>query len=177
MKIADQIKKGDVGVLATDTLYGLVGLAENKPAVQRIYDLKNRDPRKPLIILISNIDQLKLFKVEIDDSIKQELEQYWPGPVSIILKCENAEFEYLHRGTNSLAFRLPDKPELCDIIDEAGPLVAPSANPEGMEPPINIQEARDYFKDKADFYQEGNVSNKPSTIIDLTAVQPTILRP
>ena len=157
------LKEGGIGVLGTDTLYGLVGLALSPKAVERIYKIKERDTAKPLIILISSWEDLKLFKVKAD---KKLLAKYWPGKVSIILPCENEEFAYLHRGKKSLAFRFPKKETLIALLKETGPLVAPSANPEGAEPAETIEQAKEYFNDSIDFYlDEGKLTSLPSTLI------------
>ena len=63
------LKEGGIGVLGTDTLYGLVGLALSPKAVERIYKIKERDTAKPLIILISSWEDLKLFKVKADKKL------------------------------------------------------------------------------------------------------------
>jgi tRNA A37 threonylcarbamoyladenosine synthetase subunit TsaC/SUA5/YrdC len=70
-KISEIIKKNGVGVLPTDTLYGLVGSAFSKEAVDRIYDLKSRNEKKSLIILISSIEDLEKFGVKITESAKK----------------------------------------------------------------------------------------------------------
>lgn len=171
------LKAGGVGVLLTDTLYGLVGQALNKEAVEKIYKIKGRSEGKPLIILISSIDKLSLFGVKIDNQDKKKLEKFWPGAVSIILPCPFKKFEYLHRGTKTLAFRLPNKKSLIEIIKKTGPLVAPSANPEGLVPARNITEARRYFKDNVDFYMRGGKSKGiPSTVIKLLDEKVEIIR-
>lgn len=131
-KITHILKNGGIGILATETLYGLVGSALSKKAVERIYKLKKRTPSKPFIILISNLNDLNHFNIKINNSIKKFLQKIWPNPVSIILLCHDNKFEYLHRGTNTLAFRIPDKPDLLELLKQTGPLVAPSANPEGL---------------------------------------------
>ena len=153
------LKNGGVGVLGTDTLYGLVGSALLPRTVERIYELKQRDPCKPLIILISSLADLKLFKIK--GTIKD-----WPEKTSIIFACKHQEFTYLHKGTNSLAFRLPQKPSLVSLLERTGPLVAPSANPEGSNPAETIEQARQYFGDNVDFYlDEGRLSSFSSTLI------------
>jgi len=108
---------------------------------------------------------------------KVNLNEYWPGPVSIILPCESDKFAYLHRGTNSLAFRLPAKPELIETLKQTGPLVAPSANPEGMPPAKTIRKAKAYFGDAADFYYDkGKLTSLPSTLIAVSEGAITVKR-
>jgi len=166
--IASILEQGGVGILPTDTLYGLVGSANSQTAVERIYKLKKRDKSKPLIILISDIKDLSKFGVELSPTMKQKLNEWWPGPVSAILEGVSDEFEYLHRGGGSLAFRLPKSGELQKLLKETGPLVAPSANPEGKEPARNIAEAWQYFGEEVDFYIDGgDLRGKSSVLIKL----------
>ena len=154
-QVIEILASGGVGVLPTDTLYGLVGSAFSSDAVERIYDLKQRDRGKPLIVLIASLEDLERFGVVISDGLEQTLKSYWPGPYSIILPTIDDEFEYLSRGTDSIAFRMPDDPELLDILAATGPLVAPSANIEGKPPALTVADARRYFGDNADFYLDG----------------------
>ena len=171
------IKNGGVGVLLTDTLYGLVGSALRKEAVRKIYRIKGRNSKKPLIILVSAIEELKLFGIEYDDKTEKILKKFWPGPVSIIMPCVQKKFEYLHRGTQTLAFRLPSKKTLIKILKYTGPLVAPSANPEGLPPASTMLEAKKYFGDKVDFYGRGGVpKTKPSKIINIIDNKVQIVR-
>ena len=86
----------------------------------------------------------------------------------MILPCNKTEFKYLHRGTKSLAFRLPAKKSLIKILKNTGPLVAPSANLSNEKPAENIKEAKKYFRDKVDFYLVGkSLKKKPSTLIKI----------
>ncbi len=171
------LKNGGIGVLATDTLYGIVGSALSKKAVQRIYKVKGRDDKKPFIILISSIRDLQKFSVRITPEQKGFLEREWPGAVSIILPCKPKKFDYLHRGTESLAFRMPKKKKLTELLKKTGPLVAPSANPQGLTPAATILEAKKYFGETVDFYvPEGTKEGKASKIVSLLGLTPIVIR-
>src|SRR3989344_946084 len=122
------LKNGGVGILPTDTIYGIVGSALNKQVVERIYKLRRRSQEKPMITLISSLDDLQNFSITLIPEQKEKLNKLWPNPLSIILECKNDEFFYLHRGTNSSAFRMPSDQSLLDLLNSTGPLVAPSAN-------------------------------------------------
>jgi len=162
------IRSGKIGIIPTDTIYGLVGLALTPSVVEKIYQLKKRDRSKPMIILISNTQDLKVFNIKIEKATIEILKKYWPGPTSVILPCRNKKFEYLHRGTDTLAFRVPDKADLQILLTKTGPVVAPSANIANEPPATNINQAKKYFQDKVDFYvDEGEISNKPSKLIAL----------
>lgn len=171
------LKNGGIGVMPTDTLYGLVGQALSREAVDRIYKVRKRSPDKPLIILISQPGDLGLFGIPIDKGPGRVAQRFWPGRVSVIVPCDKPEFEYLHRGTKTLAFRLPEKQELTDLLKETGPLVAPSANLEGEMPSLTAEEAKRYFGDTVDFYvDEGLIQSEPSTIIQITGHKILIIR-
>jgi L-threonylcarbamoyladenylate synthase len=149
------LKKDGVGIMPTDTLYGFVGGAFSKKAIEKIYKLKKRDKKKKLIILISSILDLKKFKVSLSKKQLILLKKVWPGKVSVIL--------------NNTAFRLPADKSLIEILKKAGPLVAPSANPEGLKPAQNISQAKKYFGNKVDFYLSGKtLKSKPSVLIKLS---------
>ena len=165
---AEIVHTGGVGIFPTDTIYGLVGSALLPETIDRIYDLKQRDTRKQLLVLISEISDLEQFGVILSEELIGELKSYWPGPYSIVLPIIDEQFEYLHRGHDTIAFRLPDNDELINLLRDTGPLVAPSANPEGMPPAKNLDEARRYFGTSIDFYVDGGeLNNKPSTILRL----------
>ncbi len=179
MHIVQLIKKGGIGIIPTDTLYGVVGSAFSKKAVQRIYTLKGRDENKPFIILVSSISQLKSFGIK-HPSFLESTRILWKEnkrPTSIILPTPLKKFEYLHRGTQSLAFRLPKNKKLVEFLKKTGPLVAPSANPQGGEPAHTIFEAKKYFGNSVDFYVAGGKkAGKPSRIVSLLDSRVTIVR-
>lgn len=176
-KITKVLKNGGVVAMPTDTIYGILGQALDKQTVERIYQIKQRTPSKPLIILISDIAQLKKFKVDLNQYQKDFLAKYWPGAVSVILECQAKNFDYLTRGTSSLAFRIPAESFMNGIIEKAGPLVAPSANPEGEKPTENIEEAKAYFGKKVDLFYDGSkTKGVPSTLVLLKKKKYTILR-
>lgn len=174
------LQSGGIGILPTDTIYGLVGSALKPQTVERIYRVRKRTPTKPLIILIGRESDLGLLGVELRPGQRSLLATLWPGPVSIILPLKKTalkRFEYLHRGTETLAFRLPYPKTLRNLLLSTGPLVAPSANPEGLSPAQNVKQAKAYFGDQVDFYQAGRVKNEPSTLISLTGKKVVVLRP
>jgi len=162
-EIGEDIKKGLIGVIPTDTIYGIVCSAMNKKSIEKLYKIRKRNLKKPMIVLISSVKDLDLFDIKIDKKI---INKYWPGKVSIIVPVK--KFEYLHRGKNSLAFRLPDNKALIKLLKISGPIVAPSANIEGKKPSETIEQAIEYFQDKIDFYVDcGKLKSKTSKIISL----------
>jgi L-threonylcarbamoyladenylate synthase len=175
-KVALLLKEGAIGVIPTDTLYGICGSVQNKKTVEKIYKLRKRKLKKPMIILISSLNDLKIFKIKLKNWQKKFLKKIWPGKISVILKCPLKKFEYLHRGTNTLAFRVPKSKELLKILKISGPLVAPSANWEGQKPASKISEAKKYFGKNVFYWNKGEIKGKSSTLIDLRKKQIKILR-
>lgn len=165
------LHKGGVGVIPTDTIYGIVGSALSPKTVAKIYRLRRRRPDKPMIILIGSKINVRRFGVRFDLRTSNILNRLWPGKVSIILPLSAKrqtlrKLHYLHRGTNTLAFRLPAKKSLREFLKKTGPLVAPSANFEGRSPAKTIGEARKYFGSKVDFYVDaGKITGAPSKIV------------
>jgi L-threonylcarbamoyladenylate synthase len=161
--IISLLKKGGVGVVRTDTLYGLVADAANEAAVESVFDIKGRQDHKSPIVLISNTNQL--FDA-IDDKTTELLKKFWPGKNSVILPSVNGP-DWITRGNQSVAYRLPADKNVCEFIDKTGPLIAPSANPEGEKPAMAIEEAVSYFGDKVDFYVDGGTvtDDTPSKLL------------
>ena len=146
------LKKGGIGVMPTDTIYGIVGSALKRKTVERIYKLRKRNKKKPMIILIGSLNQLGIFGIEPTTTTLRHLKQFWPGRVSVVLATSEMrqatwrkKWKYLHRGINSLAFRLPKLLWLRKLLVKTGPLVAPSANLEGKPPAKTIKKAKRYF--------------------------------
>lgn len=162
------LSEGKIGVIPTDTIYGIVGSTLIPDVVEKIYHLRKRAIDKPFIILISSLNDLNHFNIELTDKQRDFLQKNWPNPISVILPCPHDKWEYLHRGTNNLAFRLPKNVELLETLKQTGPLVAPSANFEGEKPAENIDQAKKYFGDSVAFYLDGGrINSSPSTLINL----------
>jgi L-threonylcarbamoyladenylate synthase len=176
-KIIKILKEGGIGILPTDTIYGLVGSALKKETVERIYKVRKRERTKPFIVLISDVEDLKIFGIKLKPFQKELIKKFWPGPYSLIFDCKSKKFEYLHRGKKSLAFRVPKSTWLRKLLKEVGPLVAPSANFAKMPFATTIEEAKNYFGNKVDFYMNaGKIKNNPSRLIDIRKKQFKILR-
>lgn len=170
LQITQNIKKGQIIVMPSDTIYGIFTSALKKDSVEKIYDLRKRNKQKALIILISDIKQLDQFNVELTESQEEFLKSIWPGAVSAVLECSDSKFDYLHRRLSLLAFRIPDNQFLINFLKTSGPLVAPSANIEGEKPSETVEEAERYFGDKVDYYLDGGkISGDPSTVIKLNS--------
>lgn len=172
------LKNGGVGVLPTDTLYGVVASALIKNAVARLYLLRRKTSSKPFIVLIADTAMLRRFGVQLEELEQQFLKKVWPGPVSVILTVPSNRFAYLHKGKKTLAFRIPAQSGFRAFLKKTGPLLAPSANPEGLPPATTIRDAKAYFGDKVDFYvaSKQRLSGLPSTLVSLKGGSVRVLR-
>ncbi|HET8991972.1 MAG TPA: L-threonylcarbamoyladenylate synthase [Candidatus Saccharimonadales bacterium] len=155
------LKPGGVGVIPTDTVYGLVARAEDQQAVARAYQLKSRDS-KPAPVIAASVAQL--VGLGLKARYLKPVEQYWPGPVSVIIPHDLA---YLSQGVGAQPFRLPNNKQLIELLERTGPLVASSANLPGQPVANTLSQVKAYFGDQVDFYVDGGdlSKNLPSTII------------
>ncbi len=175
--IAEKLKQGMVGVIPTDTVYGIVASARIPMAVERVYTLRKRDENKPCIILLADAEDLSEFGIVPTDEEISFMEKQWPGAVSILFPCKDERFSFLHRGFKTLAFRVPDNEWLRNLLRETGPLIAPSANIQGKPAALDRDEVDAYFHSQIDFLVDGGkLSGEPSTIIQFKDGQIQILR-
>jgi len=173
-KITKFIKDGQIGIIPTDTIYGLVTAAGNKASCTRMYKLKSRHA-KPGTIIAANINQL--VELGIPRRYLKAVQDYWPGSVSVVIPAGN-DLDYLHLGKLSLACRIPQDKSIRKLLLHCGPLLTSSANQPGQPPATNLKEAQAYFNDKVDFYVDGGDLSKhlPSTVIRIVDDAVEVLR-
>ncbi len=174
----DVIKNNGLVVAKTDTIYGILGNALSKEVVEKIYQIKGREEDKPFIILIPSSKMLRLFNVKENETAERLLNL---KGITVIFDIEDQEgkWHYLHRGKKSLGFRIPDDIVFLKFLEALNlPIVAPSANPSGLQPAEDISKAIEYFKDKINLYVDsGNiVENIPSTVVKVENGKIKILR-
>jgi L-threonylcarbamoyladenylate synthase len=116
-------------------------------------------------LLIDTIATLEEFGIFLQDTDRQALEKVWPGKVSVVFDCKGDQLAYLHRGTRTLAFRIPDDKDLRDLIQRTGPLLAPSANPEGQPPARTVLEAQQFFGDQVVVFVDGGYRESPPSTV------------
>lgn len=168
MDIPDTASKlsqpGAIGVIPTDTVYGVVARASDQEAVGRLYRLKKRE-NKPGTVIAASIEQIE--SLGLKRRYLTSVQQYWPGPVSVIIPCADPALSYLHQGAMGLAVRLPADKNIRKLLEKTGPLLTTSANHPGQPTANTIKQAKEAFGDEVDFYADGGdlSRNKPSTII------------
>lgn len=172
-KIVELLREGAVGVIPTDTLYGVVAQASNEAAVTKLYELKKRE-KKPGTLIAASIDQL--VELGLKKRYLDAVKDYWPNPIGVVIPTGPA-LPYLHQGKYSLAVRIPADKELRALLESTGPLVTSSANDPGQKPAQTIRQAIDYFGDAVDFYVDGGMlDGAASTIIRVVDDAVEVLR-
>lgn len=174
-QLVAELMSGGVGVLPTDTLYGLVCRAVDTEAVTKLYALKNRE-NKPGTVIAADAQQLK--SLGLSGKHINAASVYWPGPISVLLEAGD-NLQTLTQSKPELACRVVSGPsQLLNVLSATGPLLTTSANFPGEQVANNLQEAEHYFGQSIDFYVDGGdmSRNTPSTLIRITESGPEVLR-
>lgn len=176
-KAAEAIKKGGIVAFPTETVYGLGADAFNPEAVRKTFALKGRPSDNPLIVHISGLHQLdKLVKTK-PNYFNKLTKSFWPGPLTIVLEKQPSVPDVVTGGLSTVAVRMPDHPLALDLIEQTGPLTAPSANKSGRPSPTSPEHLIHDYGDKIDYVDGGPCRiGLESTVVDLTDDQPIILR-
>lgn len=158
------LARGAVGIMPTDTIYGIVADAANVRAVERLYRLKQRrDDARSGTVIAANVEQLKAFG--IDKALIQRVAHLWPNPLSIEMPL-GPHFAYLYQTGPHRAFRVAANTEVRALVEKTGPLLTSSVNISGAPSATNLAQAYEYFGNQVDFYVEGGDlgSRPPSTV-------------
>ena len=172
----ESIKNGGVVIFPTDTVYGIGCDPYNEDAVERIYELKNRDSAKPLPILGYSKRILENI-VEFDETTNRIAEKFWPGRLTIVLPLKDDKLKKLSRGTNTLAVRVPNNKCVLAFLKKCELVVGTSANITGEEPFTDPQNIENDFIDCDIFLNDGIIhSSGASTVIKIENGEIKILR-
>ncbi len=177
---ADLLRSGGLVAFPTETVYGLGANALDASAARKIYEAKGRPSDNPLIVHISELQDIKVLAREIPEKAYQLAEVFWPGPLTIILKKKDCVPKGTTGGLDTVAIRLPANQLARDLIAASGVYVAaPSANLSGKPSPTKAEHVIKDMDGKIDMIIDGGNATLglESTIVDLTGVNPVILRP
>ena len=185
-KAAKALKDGHLVAFPTETVYGLGADATNEMAVSRIYSVKGRPTDHPLIIHICSINQLTKWAVDIPEYAIKLAKEFWPGPLTLILKRANIAKDFVTGGQVTVGLRVPSNPLALALLHEfekisGSAIAAPSANRFGQVSPTSCEDVSEeigMYLAKYDLLLDGGISfiGIESTIIDCTTDQPAILR-
>lgn len=179
-KAADVLKNGGLVGIPTETVYGLGANALDEEAVKSVFVAKGRPQDNPLIVHISDFDEIYDLVEEVPESAKKLAEKYWPGPMTIILKKSDKIPDVVSAGLDTVAIRLPEHEIARAIIRQAGvPIAAPSANVSGSPSPTSAKNVFEDMNGKIPLIVDGGECNVgvESTVVTLVKDKPKILRP
>ena len=178
--VAEQIKKGQVAGMPTDTFYGLAADPLNLRAVDLIYDVKSRSRHKPLSLLIERVEQAEYLARPLPDVFYEITRKFWPGPLTIIVKASSRLPLKVTANTGNVALRVPAARIPVEIIRAAGvSITATSANISGASECTTAEGVRQQLGTKIGLIVDGGTSPREvaSTILDMSVPDKvTVLR-
>ena len=178
-RAADVILSGGTVIFPTDTVYGLGANAGDDTAVEKIFEIKNRDKKKPINVLIADFeDILKVAEIPTREEGKL-MEKFWPGPLTMILKRKKGVANAAASDGGTIGVRMPNNEIARNLIREVGfPLATTSVNLSGDEPATEISKIDKKVLEKVDFVLENDekCSEIASTIVEFKDGKPEILR-
>lgn len=177
---ANIIKNGGLVAFPTETVYGLGGNIFDERALKNIYKTKGRPHDNPLIVHISDLKDLYVLAKQIPKSALKLAKNFWPGPLTIILRKSEKISKTATAGLDTIAIRMPNNRIALGLIRTSGvPIAAPSANKFTKPSPTLARHVLEDFKNKIPLIIDGGQTQigLESTVLDLTPKIPTILRP
>ncbi len=165
--LCNLINNGELAIVPTDTVYGIIADATNEEAIRKVYFAKHRSFSKPLIIMVSSIDMLKRYVKDISSVEQKLIEKYWPGRLTILFKKNNEISNLLTNGGEYIGIRLPDNKDLCALMNMLNkPLISTSANISDTMTITDITMLEDELKNKISYIVDGGVlTDLPSTLV------------
>jgi len=176
---ADIVSRGGVIAFRTDTFYGLGADPFDHDAVQRIKDLKGREDNKPILIVISDYDQLDRFISSITRTFEVLAHKFWPASLTLIGAARPELPPEITAGTKTVGVRLPNDDRVRLLLRTCGgALTATSANPSHAAPPTTALQVQEYFGDAVDLILDDGVAQteRPSTVVDASQDEPKLIR-
>ena len=178
-EVARTIRQGGIAVFPTETVYGIGtnGLKEN--SVKRLYEVKQRPLNKPISLLVNGINMINEIAQEITDLEKALIKEFFPGPLTIILKKKDTVPNIVTANSNMVGVRMPSNEIALKLIEYAGvPIATPSANISGKPSGTNMEDIIKDFEEKVDYFIDDGPSKIgiSSTIVQVIDGAPHILR-
>lgn len=177
---ADLIRKGGIVAFPTETVYGLGADALNPDAVIKVFRAKKRPPDNPIIVHIAKTEDVYRLARNVPETAEKLMDQFWPGPLTLILKRSKLVPEITVVGLDTIAIRMPsNKVALALIRESMTPISAPSANLAGKPSPTTAEHVINDLAGRIDAILDAGPTKigVESTVIDMTAPIPQILRP
>jgi L-threonylcarbamoyladenylate synthase len=175
---ADALRHGLLVVLPTDTVYGLAADAFTPTAVDALLAAKRRGREMPVPVLVDSRRMLEGVVASLPGTGRDLADAFWPGALTLVVRHTAALAWDLGDSRGTVAVRMPLHPVALDLIGATGPLAVSSANRSGLPPAVTAVQAHDALGDDVNVYLDAGpcAAPVPSTIVDLTAEVPTVLR-
>lgn len=175
-KICNILNDGGIVITPTDTVYGIMGDALNEDVIRRVYEVKKRPFSKPLLLLVSSLDMLLEYVLDITDKEKELLQKF--RGVTIILRKNNKISDLITAGGDTVGIRIPDNEDLIKIIEKLKrPVISSSANISDEDVITNVFMLDDTLKNNVDYiYDGGEINSSSSTIVKFLDDKLIILR-
>ena len=172
------LRRGELVVLPTDTVYGIAADAFSPPAVDRLLAAKGRGRDMPVPVLVGAWRGLDGLADHVTPTMRTLVEAFWPGPLTLIVPAAPSLAWDLGETRGTVAVRMPLHPVALAVLAETGPLAVSSANRTGQAPPTTAAGAREQLGTSVQVYLEAGSSGDPvaSTILDLTGDVPRVRR-
>ena len=186
-KSAEKLRAGDLVAFPTETVYGIGADAENKDAVARMYQVKNRPTGHPVIIHIAELNDVDYWAKDVPEYAINLMRDFWPGPMTLLLRRRDAAGDFLTGAQEIVGLRIPANSLALGLLNEfkafgGKGIAAPSANRYGAVSPTTAeavsQELSEYLSPNDQILDGGPcLVGVESTIIDCSGQNPKILRP
>lgn len=173
------LQRGEVIVYPTETLYGLGADALNCAAVEKVFQLKGRDPNNPIPVLVAERNMLNALVTEVSPLAEKLIARFWPGPLTIVLPARKDIPAPLVNSTGGVGVRISSQIIATELVRTLGrPLTATSANPSGKAPARTMRKAKSYFANAIEiFLDAGELTSKTgSTVIEFHGEKIKIIR-
>lgn len=179
-RAASIIRDGGLVAFPTETVYGLGADAMNENAVEKIFKAKGRPADNPLIVHVCGREMLDLVTDGVSKTAEQLIQQFWPGPLSLVLERNRDVARSVSAGLTTVAARMPRNAIALELIRcSRTPIAAPSANTSGKPSPTASAHVLDDLDGRIEMILDGGTTNIgiESTVLDMTTDPPMILRP
>jgi L-threonylcarbamoyladenylate synthase len=173
------LRRGEVIVFPTETFYGLGADALAAAAVERVAELKGRNPDSPIAVIIADRGMLSQIVSEVPPLAEKLIARFWPGPLTLVLPARKAIPRPLLNTEGKIGIRVSSDPIATRLARDLGrPITATSANPSGREPARTIAQARAYFTSQMEVFVDGGplAGKKGSTVAEVIGQRLKIIR-